>query len=401
MDKIESKHSLREYLTPASITLILLAFSLLLHLIWCDSPMKASADHWDFRIKTHLTGYPFSIRYLTTQSTLIIHSLTGLAYRESFYILQYTLAFILGLSFYAYLKEWGFGRKWSNIGVFILMSSYPIVAAHFEPVHTWDDFWTYLFLILTFTALLRKKPIWGAVFFTLCCFSREQAVMYLPIYAGGLIILSEREKWNRKIIPLLLPVLIFGIFYMLVRKAESFPRYEYIIVNFTNFIRARDSIYSIFISFGFVWVAGMMGLIARRRYLDSKSSRLLFWSGLYMTIINTIFTISFTYARETRILFPPFVFLIPLALFAFRPIGDFLKGKTIGCWATILTVITAGFIAGGIYLAKIIFPIFEYRQCVWYCQIWAGVDIGIIATLITVYLMFPTIRRKAFAQGSG
>jgi hypothetical protein len=320
--------------------------------------MSSPPDIWQGKIDLHRSLYPFTIRYFTTYSTLFLQKLTTLSIRESFFIVQFCLAFILGPVFYCFLRRLKFNRVWSNIGVFIFFTSYPMMAAHFEPVHTWDDFWTYLFLILSFSMIVKNR-----------------------------FLLSTAKIFYSS-----LPVIIFGSFLALVWQDPEPKRFELIKFNFENALRTRDTLFSVYISFGFLWLTSIMTIFKLAGREKDKITRLIFWGGVITLTINTIITLFFTFARETRILFPPFVFVIPLSLLILEPVHKYFRKTLPRLKRVLLLIVFHALMIGGVYLAWVIFPYFEYRQCADYCREWAGINFGIIIMLILIYLVFPKAR---------
>jgi len=386
------KSSLKEYAIPSLITIILLTVSFILHFKSCGSSMSSPSDIWQGKIDLHRSLYPFTIRYFTTYSTLFLQKLTTLSIRESFFIIQFCLALILGPVFYCFLRRLKFNRVWSNIGVFIFFTSYPMMAAHFEPVHTWDDFWTYLFLILSFSVMVRNRFLLSAICFTLACFSRDQALIFYPVFILALFLFGEEKKLQAKIFYSSLPIIIFGSFLILVWQDPEPKRFELIKFNFENALRTRDTLFSVYISFGFLWLTSIMAIFKLASKEKGKIIRLIFWGGVRTLPINIIITLFFTAARETRILFPPFVFVIPLSLLILEPVHKYL-GKTLPRLKRVLLLIVFhALMVGGVYLAWVVFPYFEYRQCANYCREWAGINIGIIIMLILIYSVVPKAR---------
>ena len=102
------------------------------------------------------------------------------------------------------------GRPWVAVGLWLVgvaltFTAYPIMGANFEPTHTWDDFWSYLFLVLTLLAALDRRTIAVTVYMTLALFAREQAVLFYPLVL--LILWWQRHsvRLPRMILPALLP----------------------------------------------------------------------------------------------------------------------------------------------------------------------------------------------------
>ncbi len=389
------KATLKEYAKPVVVTLVALVLSFFLHLKWCGTTMSLSEEIWQKMLEFHLTWYPFSIRYFTSYSVLFLQNAFSLPVRESFFMLQFSLAFVLALVFYRYLRVLSFSQQQSTVGVFLLLSSYPILCAHFEPVHTWDDFWSYLFVTMAVTSVIRGKLGAGMVYFTLGCFAREQTLLFYPVLVVAAGWFSKDVSPLRRTLWLLSPLIVYGAFYGALWQNPDPKRFELIRFNFEHSLRTRDTIFSLFISFGFIWLASATALVRAMDANRGKVSRLLFWGALFTGPATVALTLFFTFARETRIFFPPFIFLLPLALVELTSAYSFIK-KTKPLGRRMIQIALFGLLmAIGFLLGKLAFPYFEYRSCGRFAQQWAGLHFGLILNLAAFYITRIVIRYRA------
>ncbi len=387
MNPVNPIKSFNEYMIPALITVVLLVLSVLLHLKWCGTQMVSPESMWLGNLQYHLDTYPFSIRYLIAYPLLFLNNYFSLPVRESFFVIQYTLAFMLGLAFYRFLRILEFNIRWSNIGVFLLIIAYPIFCAHFEPVHTFDDILAYLFILISFSYILMRKICLGAIFFLLSCFAREQSLIFFPIFLLVVIWFIKDKSFSKKLIYVFTPLVIYLIFYWIVWEPSNPERFQLIIYNFENFLRARDSIYSFFISFGFIWMASFVFLWRLLKTKKTQISNFIFW-GTILSVPSTIaLTFFLTLARETRIFFPPFIFLIPLALWELSFLNSALKNLLIEKRIILYSINAAVLLAIGFYLGFQIFPSFEFRNCTETSQYFAGFHFGVILIMMEIYLL--------------
>ncbi|UCG61179.1 MAG: hypothetical protein JSV52_12745 [Candidatus Zixiibacteriota bacterium] len=333
-------------------------------------------------LEVHREVYPFARRYPVTTFITLLTDL-GLTTKSAYFTIQYTLTVLLGLTFYRYLLTMGFHRVRAHLGLFLFLTSYPILAAHIAPIHNWDDLWTHLFMILSFTDALTSKPGRSIIWFTVACFAREQSFILLPALIFVMRLTDQRLSRRRLVTIAATPILVYGIFLVWDWHAPRFDRLTLIVKNFANPLRASDTLYSLFISFGFAWVTTLIGLTHRGR---SSTGRLLFWGTVLSLPATVIFTLFLTNARETRIFFPPFLFVIPICLMVVRGIYDNLRAKVTGpeiAWVTVIAVLLMGV---GITLGYLAFPEFEYRQCPNFHRQWAGVHFGLILCLMAYTL---------------
>ncbi len=364
------------------ITATGIVVSLFLHLKATWTPLLLDPEAWAKAIEFHLNYYPYNIRFPQTQATLFVSQLFGVTLKESFYILQYILVLILGPLFYNYLKTLGFGRNWSLVGLALLMFSFPILCAHFEPVHTWDDKWMYGFLILTFSALLKNNWLVASLFFTLGCFAREQMVLFYPIFFLEGMWCRQKLGVRKLSLVLSIPIIIYGTFTLIMYQTADPHRWSLFAYNFENTARAADSIVSLWISFGFLWFLGVAGAVSIFAKKSEPKFRILFWGAVTALPLTLILGILFTYVRETRILFPPFVFLIPLALVALKNLWAKLPAEKSKVFWIITTCSGALLITSGMLIAPYIWPVFDYGSSAMLRRDLAGVQIGLSLLLL-------------------
>src|SRR3990172_4294908 len=98
-------------------------FSLYLHLIAAGSPLQFESATWLKSFNLHKDIYPYNIRPFQTYSTILFHQISGFPLKESFYVIQYLLAFLIGLLFYNFLRKLEFSPNWALCGVSLLMLS--------------------------------------------------------------------------------------------------------------------------------------------------------------------------------------------------------------------------------------------------------------------------------------
>ena len=356
--------------------------SLFLHLKATWSPLQLEPEIWVKSIDYHLGQYPFNIRFPQTHLTLVVNQLFGIPLKPAFYMLLYFLTLMLGPLFYNYLKLLDFDRRWSLAGVAALMFSFPILCAHFEPVFTWDDIWMYGFVILTFSALFKSKWLIASLFFTLGCFAREQMILFYPIFF--LEGFWNRQKLGVRKLSLVLsvPIIIYGTFTFLTYLTPHSERWSLFFYNFANTGRAADSIVSLWSSFGFLWLLGAAGAVSIFAKRSEPPYRLLFWGTVTALPLTMFLGIFLTYVRETRILFPPFVFVIPLALVALKNLWAKLPAdKSKGFW--IITACSGALlITAGVLIAPYLWPEFDYGSSAGLRRDFAGVHIGLSLLLL-------------------
>ncbi len=378
---------LREYRFALGLSLVMAVISYYLQLEWCQSSLQQSEQIWKERLDYHLTLFPFSIRYLTSYATIFLERISSLSIRDSFILIHFTLFTALGPAFFFYLRQLKYSITQSNWGVFLLYLCYPVMAAQIQPMHTWDDMWVYLFLALSFGFLVKSKLLISALLFTLAVFAREQTLTFYPLLFYGAWTLCGKTPAPRRFFYTLLPLIIYLPFYIYVYQEPDPDRFRCIIFNFENPLRTSDTIFSFLVSFGFIWVASGMALFRLSRIEKSKPEIFIYNGALYAVPVTVLFTLFFTCARETRIFFPAFIFMIPLALLYLKSLAAYTAISFPGRRKFRLIIPAVPLIGLGILLGKVIFPEFEYRACPENARLWIGVHIGLALCLVMLSLM--------------
>jgi hypothetical protein len=361
------------------VSVAVLTISFFLHWKWCGSMMQLSEDAFGNLLRKHLFEYPFSMRYFTSYAILLLGNTIGLSVKTSFFAVQFIIAFLLGLAFDRYLAALKLREPIRGTGVFLLLTSYPILAAFIEPVHTWDDMWTYLFLTLTLSCLVRSRAVVGLVWFTLACLAREQSLIFLPVILYCLLGGDRPKRWGRAIALAGVAVGVLGLFYWWHWQPSPPQRFALFAFNFANPLRASDTVFSLFVSFGWVWTASAMALLHRDR---TETRWMLVWGAAVTVPATLVLALFLTNARETRILFPPFLFLLPLALEEINSIHGRLAGRFSFGTSALQLAIVAALMTLGVAIGHVTFPAFEYRQCPDFQRLWAGLDVGLSLSLI-------------------
>lgn len=390
---------MRETLISAVITIVILAASIGLHTKWCGTPFNLPDKAWEEMVTFHTDKYPYSMRLLTTPTVIGLSDVTGLPLRISFGLLQFSLMFGLGLAFYRLLRHLGIRPFWSAFGLASLLLCLPVFFAISEPIHTWDDIWGYLFLTLCVSAIVRRHFFPAGLWFIATCFAREQTLIYFPAYAAGVIYLSDQTQKIRTAAAVIAPLLLFGVYLASVWQPMESGRYQLILFNFDGFLRTRDSIYSIFMAFGWLWLGMMFALRGKPPAgVKFEYHRLLKTGTLYAVPITLVFACGFTLVRETRILFPPAVLVVPLVMIYLQEKSHSLSGslrKNGFLWT--LALVSLALLGLGIWMGHLIFPSFEYRQCPDFSRLWAGVQIGLALVLVWM-LVAGRLARRALRE---
>ncbi len=358
-----SKSTLAVILVALGLTLL----SLAAHLI-APSTMRESETVWEERLEMHRTQQVFASRPFTNVSIAVLHNTLGLSVKESFFLLQFLLLFFTGPLFLRYLSRLGFEFPYAFGGMFLFYLSLPVFLAHFAPVFTWSDFWTYAFVTGALLFALQGRIAAGAGAMAFAILARETSIIFLPFWAWMVRTESNRSVtaltvWSLAVIMIVVAVRAGLMDVSLIQPGwEIETRLFLLEFNFANASRARDTLFSLFVAFGMLWPIAINQVCRCRETSAVRGYRVMRWGAIATTAVFVVMTLLFMNARETRLFFPPFVFIIPLVLlfikgqrFAIRDI--WLRSGRGRSLAGLLVLLTLS-----IMVAVVLFPEFDFRK---------------------------------------
>ncbi|MCH7946896.1 MAG: hypothetical protein IIC66_03760, partial [candidate division Zixibacteria bacterium] len=165
--------------------------------------------------------------------------------------------------------------------------------------------------------------------------------------------------------------------------------------NFENSARTADATVSIVNAFGFVWLLAMAGMVKLSRQARTASQEFCFWGVILLLPINTMMVATFALIRETRLLFVPFLFVIPIALWFGQAMWNSMKTRHSNVRIIFASLLgTALFLIAGVYLAELIWPVFEYQSSTELRRNIAGINIGLALGSVLFWLLSIAGKRK-------
>ena len=186
---------------------------------------------------------------------------------------------------------------------------------------------------------------------------------------------------------LFLPLLIAVGYRLLLSGPSDTDRLVYLSRNFETHLKTVDSIASTVIAFGFLWPLSVVGFVRTVRN-KATPQRTLLLTGCLIAFPTTIFlAIAASYARETRIFFPPFVFVIPLSIVSVQAIATYARAN----WSRLRTVLYTALlitfmILGAIYIRRGWFDTFDYKANAELRGPLAGAYLGGFVAMALVYV---------------
>ncbi len=340
--------------------------------------LNFSDARWAQILELHQNVVPFNLRPLTSFIVFSLSANFQISLVTAFIIQQYSLLFILFVSFGYYLKALGFSGKDTIIGLWFLGFSYPIFCLHFIPSFTWDDIWLYISLVWVVYFFIKEKYLISAAFLTFGALSRESIFIVLPFLY---LYRNKREGRGFRIALYVAPLALYLI-YRLSIAPEIIPgRFGQLFENFATLDTTRQSLYSFVVSFGYLWVLFMVSAKESANMVNRFDKR--FVSGSVVVIILCVFlTFVTTSARETRLFFVPFVLLIPLALSGLDRMMDRYR-TLIRKWSNAkIVIIETLLFALMILFSVLLFPRFDYLPMIDFHRVVFALNLLAIANIL-------------------
>jgi len=359
----------------------LTVLSLVTH-ITSPSSIRLSEQDWQDRVAFHNSEPAFVARPFTNGIVAFAHDRLGLSVKTSFFGLQFLLMFISIPAFYHYLSRLGFDFGACIKGVFIYGLSLPVFLAHFDPVFTWSDFWVYAAVPLAFSFTLDGRSFLATLAMAVALLARETTLIFLPVWF--LFIYRRDDRSLRKAILMSGAVVLVFAIYRYFNGAGNFAQPQYNLdFNFAYAMRTSDTIFSLLVSLGFLWVVGMWQA-SQKQENPFRYYNLIRFGAVFTVVGFVSSTLVMTFARESRIFFPPFVFLIPLALIwldsrkeSLRKLWDSVRPVPPALALVILIGISIG-------LSMLLFPHSEFRHWKAGNRTWLGLHIAAVIVFLAV-----------------
>ncbi len=314
------------YLVALSFTLIIFGIHMLPNMdsMLNENNTRISHGFLKSQIDYHQEIAPFARRPLTS---FLIESITGkigIRHGHAFILINFILLFFSGLLLFKLSKTLKATTVQSLFNMCVYFSSFSVVFAFFPPVFSYDEPLQYCFILLSLIAFVERKWFWYVTLFTLALISRETTMLLLPAL---LFFIPSLGKFNIRLlskrhlrfcIPILLPLLFYGIYLVLfiythdqlkATQIEMASRYSCFLENFESTKNTVETWTSLFLA-----LAPFLYLIAVQMPRKDDPTWQKKWVGAFLltVIINTPIVILTAFARETRLFALPLFFIWPL-----------------------------------------------------------------------------------------
>ncbi|MBI5034225.1 MAG: hypothetical protein HZB51_27200 [Chloroflexi bacterium] len=241
---------------------------------------------------------------------------------RAFYLVFVSWSFIFFacalITFYFYLHELNFTHTLAFVGGLLFLASPPVTLAYKYPVYTREDPLAYFLVLLGLFSVFKRKSTWVCIISTLAALTRETTLIVPLAY-----LLTANDSWRKRILVCTPPMLaVIGI-----RGLMGFATYDPFEGSIYNFKTPWQTSAFLFCVFGILWIPFFVELINKRRnhtHIDYPW-QVLTSTALIIFILVLGTQLALARAREIRIAFLMFPWVIPLALYWFRENGEHLS----------------------------------------------------------------------------
>ncbi len=348
-----------------------------------------SLTEWESVYQIHQSEIPFRLRPFTNLTLYYLVNFFSLSISKAFIIHQYLLLFLFFVSLVFYFKILSFSQAQRILGLTITAFSFPILCLHFIPNYTWDNLWMYIGLIWFGYFIIKQNYYVASLFLLFSAFSHESALF---VTIGFYFFRNKSKSQLNWILPSLIPVVGYLIFRTIVYPDVMTERFSHIIGNFENTDATRQTIFSIIVSFGWMWAVMVWG-VWKRNKLNQLVKSFLF-SSLFASIVTILIVLFVGKARETRLLYTPFLFLIPLVLFLLNDFFDSLWrvylriGKIRFCMLSLMILIIS------ILLTISIFPSFSYLPMIDFHRVYFALNLFVVLLALLSMGIIKRLEKK-------
>ncbi|MGH8015098.1 MAG: hypothetical protein ACREBV_02800 [Candidatus Zixiibacteriota bacterium] len=348
--------------------------------------MHGSNRDWERTVQYHGELQSFKNRPLTTNVVIQLVEKFHLTYRTAFFSLQFLLFFLTGRGIYFYLRQLGFSNRYSMTGMLLFMLSMPVFLAHLEPIHTWSDFWVYLLAPLSLGLAIQRKVLLSSMCMAVALLEYEIAWLLLP----ALYLFTKQSHDGRHSIAAISNGIALGLYFVLVFLTVGFEPTRptgHLTFNFETALRTSDSLFSLFVSLGFLWVTGIFQVF-KPAVIAVKYFQTVRFNAVLTALGFVGATFLFGGARESRHFVLPAFFLIPLTLWYFqknRYALSELVNRTVrtrlfkALWILMIA-------AASVSTVMILFPNFEYRRWVDINRAYMSIHFAVVIILVAFEL---------------
>jgi hypothetical protein len=239
----------------------------------------------------------------------------------AFYRIYIGWCFILTLltlvTLYYFLGILGFSHPYRFFGGFLFLFSFPVLFAYNYPVFTREDTLAFLLVTLGLVFLVKRQLIIAGLIAALAILARETGIILaIAIFFG-----SSARPLNR-----LMAILPAIAAFFAVRLIVGYESYNIFAGFFRNLQLPLESLFFLFICFGFLWLSALAGWNGlRKSTLTGQGQKIIARSFPWVLTAILAAAIAFSILRENRVTFIIFPWMIALTLFWIRDNSDKIR----------------------------------------------------------------------------
>ena len=288
-----------------------------------------SSAYLEYVVGLHESGDPtFAKRPLTTKLILAVSENSNFTVAESFVLTQWVLLVLCGIALGLLANHLLQNRSATRISILAFYLSFSVVFLFFEPIYSYDEPLQYLLIFLAMLFFMQNKLLLFILSFALACVARESSLFLLP----GLFFIkhpSFKIQLNTQWKTLLSMTIIIGLYFIFrvyqskalglnsnAEKQDFLARFIALKTNFGGFAPIQNTIMSMLVVM-LPWTYLLWWNYKNQSEVFMKYRSAFVAFGIAM-LINTPIVLLLTNAREVRLFFLPFFFLLPI-------IGAFLN----------------------------------------------------------------------------
>jgi len=294
-----------------------------------DSPQDWSVQYWI------PTEYRALFRWIVQGTYSVLFSPTdAFGFYSAFVFWSFFFFGCALIAFYFYLRVLDLSSTAAFIGGLLFLASPPVLLAYKYPVYTREDPLAYFLVLLGLIAVFKSKAMWVSVISAVAALTRETTLILPLAY-----VLASRDPWSKKFLVCLPPLLaVVGVRFLL-----GFAAYDPFEGSIYNLQTPGQTLAFLFCAFGVLWLPYLIRMQDKWREgnFASYAWQVLVATGPIILILVLGTQIVLARAREIRISFLLFPWVIPLALDWFRANGERLRALVfqIGFWVTAITIL--------------------------------------------------------------
>ncbi len=295
------------------------------------------------------------------------------------------------VALYWFLHVLDFDARWSFAGCLLFLASPPVLLAYKYPVYTREDVLAYFLVLLGLVAIIKVKPLLVSLISAAAVLTRETTMIVPLAY-----FLGSGEPLNKRILVFVPPVAaLFGL-----RIVWGFVVGNSFESSILNYLKPVETIAFLFCVFGAMWVPSLFALRDRwnRSDFPGYGWRVLVLSGPLVLAAAMIATLTIARAREMRIAFIIFPWVIALALDWFRTNAPYMRDLAGSYAFWVFALATMSLISSAVLYFHLTNPeLMRYYFADFKNGYW--MFLGALHLSITVSIFTPMLFRQMKRQG--